>query len=82
MVEQRGAKQVVIYDKLLFFSRYERSRNKNSRLLLYKSLRIMVTFVSLGGTMVAAIDMLIERGVTSKQIKVVSSSKPPYASVT
>jgi uracil phosphoribosyltransferase len=42
----------------------------------------MVTFVSLGGTMVAAIDLLIERGVTSKQIKVVSSSKPPYASVT
>ena len=82
MVEQRGAKQVVIYDKLLFFSRYERSRNKNSRLLLYKSLRIMVTFVSLGGTMVAAIDLLIERGVTSKQIKVVSLSKPRYASVT
>ena len=82
VVEQRGAKQVVIYDKLLFFSRYERSRNKNSRLLLYKSLRIMIVFVSLGGTMVAAIDMLIERGVTSKQIKVVSSSKPPYASVT
>ena len=82
VVEQRGAKQVVIYDKLLFFSRYERSRNKNSRLLLYKSLRIMVTFVSLGGTMVAAIDLLIERGVTSKQIKVVSLSKPPYASVT
>lgn len=82
MVEQRGAKQVAIYDKLLFFSRYEMSRNENSRLLLYKSLRIMVKFVSLGGTMVAAIDLLIERGVTSKQIKVVSSSKPPYASVT
>ena len=82
VVEQRGAKQVVIYDKLLFFSRYERSRNKNSRLLLYKSLRIMIVFVSLGGTMVAAIDLLIERGVTSKQIKVVSLSKPPYASVT
>jgi len=82
VVEQRGAKQVVIYDKLLFFSRYERSRNKNSRLLLYKSLRIMIVFVSLGGTMVAAIDLLIERGVTNKQIKVVSSSKPPYASVT
>jgi hypothetical protein len=31
--------------------------------------------------MVAAIDLLIECGVTSKQIKVVSSSKPPYASV-
>lgn len=38
VVEQRGA-----YEKLLFFSRYERSRNKNSRLLLYKSLKIMIT---------------------------------------
>ena len=31
------------------------------------------TCIPLGGTIVAAIDLLVDRGVTSKQIKVVSS---------
>jgi uracil phosphoribosyltransferase len=34
---------------------------------------LCLTYIPLGGTIVAAIDLLIERGVTSKQIKVVSS---------
>ena len=37
------------------------------------------TCIPLGGTIVAAIDLLVDRGVTSKQIKVVSAVAAPPA---